>query len=134
MEGEAAGVVNMRFENGAIGTLTISWMSRRRPWYEGIWLEGARGSVHNHGGVHVHSLDVPEWSDDYVWLEVPAANAFAEELRHFAHCIETGATPLTDGHEARRTMAVALAAYESERSGRTVDPRRLLGSADEGHA
>ncbi|MBT3266563.1 Gfo/Idh/MocA family oxidoreductase [Candidatus Poribacteria bacterium] len=134
MAGEVAGVVNMRFESGAIGTLTINWMSRRRPWYESIWLEGTRGSVHNHGGVHVHSLDVPEWSEDYVRLDVPTADPFAAELRHFVRCIQTGSTPLTDGREARRTMAVALAAYESERSGHTVDPQHPLDSAAEDDA
>jgi len=36
-----------------------------------------------------------------------------EEIRHFAHCVRRGETPLTSGEEERRTLAVICSGYES---------------------
>lgn len=125
MEGETAGVVILRFENGALGAFQINWMTRKPVWYERLWLEGTEGSLHNHGGLQVFSLRRPEWSEGYVRLDVPSADPFTEEIRHFLECIRTGDEPLTHGADARKTMAIALAAYESARTGQHVNPQRL---------
>lgn len=124
MEGEVAGIVNLRFESGAIGTFTINWMSRKQVWYERFWIEGAGGSIHNHDGLRVHRLDSA--SQEPQRIDLPTADAFTEEIRHFLGCIRDGEEPLTSGADARRTMAVALAAYESDRLGAVIDPRTLM--------
>ena len=46
-------------------------------------------------------------------------------LPHFLVCIRDGKEALTNGEDARRTLAVALAAYQSERTGRAVNPLEL---------
>jgi predicted dehydrogenase len=89
MEGEVAGVVILRFQNGALGAFQINWMTRKAVWYEKLWLEGTEGSIHNHGGVHAFSLRRPDWSQGYVALDVPSADPFAEEIRHFLQCVRT---------------------------------------------
>lgn len=128
LEGEVAGVVGLRFANGAVGNLSINWMSRHRPWYERFWLEGTEGCIHNHQGLQAFSLLRPEWAQGFVALEVPSADPFTEEIRHFLTCVREGKEPLTNGPEALRTLAVVLAAYEAERTGGTVRPADLLGS------
>jgi predicted dehydrogenase len=52
-------------------------------------------------------------------------------LRHFVECIREGKQPLTNGEEAVRTQAVAIAANESEQTGCRVRPADLLARAME---
>jgi UDP-N-acetyl-2-amino-2-deoxyglucuronate dehydrogenase len=131
MEGEIAGVVNMQFTCGAIANLSINWMSPYRAFYRKLWLEGTEGCIHNWNGLHIFSRKKPEWSEGFVTLEVEPVDPFAAELRHFVECIREGKQPLTNGEEAVRTQAVAIAANESEQTGCRVRPADLLARAME---
>ena len=48
------------------------------------------------------------------------AAAYMAELDHFAACVETGRAPSPDGEDGRRALALADAALESLKTGRTV--------------
>ncbi|NSW79313.1 MAG: Gfo/Idh/MocA family oxidoreductase [Chthonomonadetes bacterium] len=132
MQGEIAGVVNMQFTTGALATLSISWMSPYRAFYRKLWLEGTEGCVHNWNGLHIFSRRRPEWSEGFVRLDVEAIDPFAAEMRHFVECVREGKQPLTNGEDALRSQAVAIASYESERTGCRVRPAHLLSQALEG--
>lgn len=132
MQGEIAGVVNMQFTTGALATLSISWMSPYRAFYRKLWLEGTEGCVHNWNGLHVFSRRRPEWSEGFVRLDVEPVDPFAAEMRHFVECVREGKQPLTNGEDALRSQAVAVASYESERTGCRLRPAYLLSQALEG--
>jgi predicted dehydrogenase len=117
LEGEAAALTMLRFEGGAVATLSTNWAVRRSPWYELMWLYGTRGSVHNVGGLHVDSELLPECDGGFVQRPLPPKDSFTEEIRHFAACVAAGRAPLTRGEEGLRALAVCLAAYRSARSG-----------------
>ncbi len=114
MEGEVVVVMNALFESGAIGEVTAIWAVRKAPWYEGVWVYGTEGSVYRINGLF---WDSP---DGYVKLDVPEADSFTEELRHFGQCILNDNTPLTSGVEARRSLEVVLAAYRSADSRESI--------------
>jgi len=107
MEGEVAVVMSALFESGCIGEVTAIWAVRKAPWYEGAWVYGTEGSVYRINGLF---WDSP---DGYTKLDVPEADSFTEELRHFGQCILNDNTPLTSGEEALRSLEVVLAAYRS---------------------
>lgn len=107
MEGEVAVVMSAGFESGCIGEVTAIWAVRKAPWYEGAWVYGTEGSVYRINGLFW------DGADGYVQLDVPEADSFVEELRHFGQCILQQKTPLTSGEEARRSLEVVLAAYRS---------------------
>jgi len=115
MEGEIAVVMNALFESGCIGEVTALWAVRKAPWYEGVWVYGTNGSVYRINGLF---WDSP---DGYVKVDVPEADSFTEELRHFGHCIVNGQKPLTNGEEAKRSLEVVLAAYRSAETGQVVE-------------
>jgi len=115
MEGEIAVVMNALFESGCIGEVTALWAVRKAPWYEGVWVYGTSGSVYRINGLF---WDSP---DGYVKVDVPEADSFTEELRHFGHCIINGQKPLTNGEEAKRSLEVVLAAYRSAETGQVVE-------------
>ena len=114
MEGEVAAVVGVQFGSGGIGEVTTIWAVRKAPWYEGAWIYGTEGSIYRINGLF---WDGP---DGYVKLDVPEADSFTEELRHFGQCILQNRKPLTNGEEARRSLEVVLAAYHSADTGTMV--------------
>lgn len=114
LEGEASAVAILRFAGGAIGEIAINWSVRHAPWMDMLYLYGDSGSIHNIGGLHLDS----ERRGGRV--DVPSADPFTEQIRHFVRCVLDGREPLTNGRDARRTLEVCLAAYESERIGRVV--------------
>ena len=114
MEGEVAVVMSTLFESGAVGEVTALWAVRKAPWYEGVWVYGTEGSVYRLNGLF---WDGP---DGYVKLDVPQADSFIEELRHFGTCIREGKAPLTNGEQARRSLEVVLAAYRSAETNAVV--------------
>ena len=112
MEGEVAGTVSLHYVNGAVGTMMINWMARRSPWYEGFWVYGTEGSVHNLGGVHLDSArETGEYG--YVKQEIESRHSFTEEIRHFGQCINENREPLTSGKNVRHSLHICIAANQS---------------------
>jgi len=112
MEGEVAGTVSLQYVNGAVGTMMINWMARRAPWYEGFWVYGTEGSVHNLGGVHLDSAE-KTGEDGYVKQEIESWHSFTEEIRHFGQCINENREPLTSGKNVRHSLHICVAANQS---------------------
>ncbi len=127
LEGESSAVVTLRFESGAIGELACSWAASHAPWYELMWLQGTRGMVHNvpRGSLSYYSELLSE-DEQYKKIDILNEYSFTRELRHFSECLRQGKTPLTDGSEGRKTLAVVLAAYQSVIDNRPVSVHSLL--------
>jgi predicted dehydrogenase len=51
---------------------------------------------------------------------VTPINCYRAEVEHFVDCIEQDRTPITDGREGLRNLALTLLAYESARTGNSV--------------
>lgn len=113
---EAASVTILEFANGAIGELTCNWAAygaQSAPWYELLWLYGTEGSLHNVGGLFVASGKLPGSEGKHISVPLPEGDSFVNEIRHFGECIRDGKTPLTNGEEGRKSLAVAIAAYQA---------------------
>jgi UDP-N-acetyl-2-amino-2-deoxyglucuronate dehydrogenase len=124
MEGEIIGIVPMRFTSGAIGDSVINWNMQGRGlpgglWYELVWLSGTEGNLHNWNGLHV--LRHGEQAERYEAVSVEEGTGHPRAIAHFIDCAREGREPLTNGREGRAALEVALAAYQSEHSGRFVD-------------
>ncbi len=122
-EVETASVTIFEFANGAIGELTCNWSAYAAPsapWYELLWLYGTEGSLHNVGGLFVASEKVPEWQGKFSQIPLPNEDSFVNEIRHFGECIRDRKTPLTNGEEGRKSLAVVIAAYEAAEKGGSV--------------
>jgi len=115
LRGEDAAVISLEFVNGAIGEMTITWSCRRFPWYEGLWLYGERGVIHNIGGLQISRPKDDGSAGDFEPVPMPHddASGFREEIRHFATCVLEDRRPLTDGTEALRALELVEAVYRS---------------------
>ena len=80
---------------------------------------------------HAHALQVAQGGTKAAAAQAgsltavsdPAAiwgEAHRAQLSDFIHCCRTGATPIVDGEEGRKAVALVLAIYESARTGQVV--------------
>jgi predicted dehydrogenase len=53
-------------------------------------------------------------------VQIEPANHFACEMDHFAQCVLNDQPPLTQGDEGLRDLKYMMAAYESARTGKTI--------------
>lgn len=130
MEAEDVGVAVLRFAGGALATIegsTVTWPQN----LEGsIAVFGARGSV-KIGGTALNRITL--WKVDGELeqeaelltsqrVDPPSVYGYShrEVIRDFADAVLTDRTPGTPGREARKSLALVLAIYESARLGREV--------------
>jgi predicted dehydrogenase len=119
------GLAILTFADGVVATLEASWMvnaprrSGPSPKHNGtvrLEIVGARGEVVEdrlrHPGLDVLAAGAPGWV-----RELPAAERFGpsvpQPLDHLLDCLESRHEPVATIQEARRSLFVALAAYES---------------------
>ena len=115
-------VVNMRFENGAVGNVDVS---RNAIYGYDIRTEviGSEGSVMIGNLQHTATLTLTKnnVSHDVIpgFME-RFATAYAAEIRDFVEALETGRDVAVKGYDARAATAIAAAATRSLDEGRPV--------------
>ncbi len=128
MPSENCATVNIRFANGALAALTIGGIGasamKRFPrveliakngqavlsGQEHIWTElewAARDEATTH-----HMLQSPEGL---------GKTRYTDAFNHFINCIRDNSQPQSGAESGVWTVAIAMAVYESARSGRTVE-------------
>jgi len=59
-------------------------------------------------------------------LEEEYEAGFINALHHFVDCILEDKKPLFDGEEGKKTLKMIMAAYQSARTGRVIDPNEMV--------
>jgi predicted dehydrogenase len=124
MEGEGTSHVTIEFASGALG------------YHFGTW--GARGSklgynMQAHGSEAMAEVDITNgelrlYSGDEVSVVLkvdPISKYVQGELAHFLDCIETGATPITNGPDSLEGLRLIWRLYEAEGRDVVADLRGL---------
>jgi predicted dehydrogenase len=107
----------VRFVSGMSGSLHFVIGGGRPDSLIELTLLGSRGLLEVDlwsGTLRLTRMDKPSEHRFGRW------GGFAEEIAHFLECIRTGARPRSDSRDQTRTLALALAAYESARNGSAV--------------
>ena len=130
MEAEDVGVASLRFANGAIGVVEGSTLTWPQNLEGSVAVFGERGSV-KIGGTALNRITL--WKVDGQLeqeseiltsqrVDPPSVYGFShrEVIRNFADAVLAGGQPDTTGPEARRSLELVLAIYESAREGREV--------------
>jgi predicted dehydrogenase len=135
-ESEDSGIILLRFEDGCIGEVTVSYVLRH-PWLASNWdvmplqIFGRDGSIEmdEHDEIRLHSRGFAQQAGPgVIHLEsrpavgAPAlpAEGMTGAIDHLMECLKTGAPPLSDGRDARRSLELVLAAYQSILKRQTV--------------
>jgi predicted dehydrogenase len=116
--------VNVKFQSGAIGRILNS-SGCQRPYNIDLQLWGTKGTIQGDNTQDFALLSLRQ-VDRYQWLRLPKptmAKAVASELGHFIDCVVHDLTPLIDGVDGAKTVALAWAAIESVKTGKPVKCR-----------
>jgi len=129
IEVEDTGVLNVRWRNGALGSMAVTMLTYPKNLEGSMTILGETGSV-KVGGVAVNDIQHWEFSDtkDYD-AKVKEANYETTSVYGFGHplyfknvvdVLRGEAEPETDGREGLKSLELLIAAYLAARDGKTI--------------
>ncbi|WP_370642853.1 Gfo/Idh/MocA family protein [Ectothiorhodospira sp. 9905] len=127
IEVEDSGVLNIRWRNGALGSMNVTMLAYPKNFEGSITILGEKGTVRV-GGVAVNEIQHWEFEDERDYDEnVRQANyettsVYGHPLyyKNVVDVLRGEAEPETDGREGLRSLEVLIAAYLSARDGKTI--------------
>jgi UDP-N-acetyl-2-amino-2-deoxyglucuronate dehydrogenase len=129
IEVEDTGVMNVRWRNGALGSMSVTMLTYPKNMEGSITILGEKGSVRV-GGVAVNDIQAWEFDEprDYD-AQIKTANYETTSVYGFGHplyyknvidVMRGEAEPETDGREGLKSLEILIAAYLSARDGKTI--------------
>ena len=129
IEVEDTGVLNIKWRNGALGSMSVTMLTYPQNLEGSITLLGEKGAARV-GGVAVNEIQIWQFDSpkDYD-QQVKAANYAPDSVYGVGHplyyqnviaTLRGEAEPETDGREGLKSLELLIAAYLSARDGRTV--------------
>jgi len=129
IEVEDTGVLNVKWRNGALGSMSVTMLTYPKNLEGSITILGEKGTVRV-GGVAVNDIQVWDFdeSEDYD-EQIQLANYETTSVYGFGHplyyknvvdVMRGDAEPETDGREGLKSLEVLIAAYQSARDGKTI--------------
>lgn len=129
IEVEDTGVLNIKWRNGALGSMSVTMLTYPKNLEGSITILGEKGTVRI-GGVAVNEIQLWEFDEqrDYD-NDLSSANYQTTSIYGFGHplyyknvidVLRGRAEPETDGREGLKSLELLIAAYLSARDGRTV--------------
>ncbi|MBQ5939642.1 Gfo/Idh/MocA family protein [Massilia sp. AB1] len=129
IEVEDTGVLNVKWRNGALGSMSVTMLTYPKNLEGSITILGEKGTVRV-GGVAVNDIQLWEFAEpcDYD-QQINDANYETTSVYGFGHplyysnvidVMRGNAEPETDGREGLKSLELLIAAYLSARDGKTV--------------
>lgn len=129
IEVEDTGVLNVKWRNGALGSMSVTMLTYPKNLEGSITILGEKGTVRI-GGVAVNDIQLWQFDEprDYD-AQISSANYETTSVYGFGHplyyrnvvdVMRGQAEPETDGREGLKSLELLIAAYLSARDGRTV--------------
>ncbi|MBT5231621.1 MAG: Gfo/Idh/MocA family oxidoreductase [Methylococcales bacterium] len=129
IEVEDTGVVNIRWRNGALGSMCVTMLTHPQNLEGSITILGDTGSV-KIGGVAVNEIehwsfaDRQDYDDEVESASYQTTSVYGFGHPHYYHNVISvmrgEEEPDTDGREGLKSLEVLIAAYLSARDGRTI--------------
>lgn len=129
IEVEDTGVLNVKWRNGALGSMSVTMLTYPQNLEGSITILGEKGTV-KIGGVAVNDIQLWQFDQpkDYD-QQIKAANYETTSVYGFGHplyyknvidVLKGEAEPETDGREGLKSLELLIAAYLSARDSKTV--------------
>ncbi len=129
IEVEDTGVMNVRWRNGALGSMSVTMLAYPHNLEGSITILGEKGSVRV-GGVAVNEIELWKFAEPRDYDEqIASASYQTTSVYGFGHplyyrnvidVMRGTAHPETDGREGLKSLELLIAAYLSARDGRTI--------------
>jgi UDP-N-acetyl-2-amino-2-deoxyglucuronate dehydrogenase len=130
IEVEDTGVMNIRWRNGALGSMCVTMLTYPKNYEGSITILGDKGTV-KVGGVAVNDIQTWLFEDERDYdKNIKEANYETTSVYGFGHphyytnvidVLRGNAEPDTDGREGLKSLEVLIAAYLSARDGKTIN-------------
>lgn len=124
-------LITLRFPSGSIALIESNWaLPKTYPFTMKLEVDGSSGVIQldnqsptpmrmwTREGVEGFSPETLPWRPG---VHPFPLDPFHREISHFVECVREDRRPLTDGEEAKKSLAVCLAAVESSERGAPVD-------------
>ena len=129
IEVEDTGVLNVKWRNGALGSMSVTMLTYPKNLEGSITILGESGTVRI-GGVAVNDIQLWQFEEpkDYD-AQIQTANYETTSVYGFGHplyyknvidVLRGTAAPETDGREGLKSLELLIAAYLSARDGKTI--------------
>jgi UDP-N-acetyl-2-amino-2-deoxyglucuronate dehydrogenase len=129
IEVEDTGVLNVKWRNGALGSMSVTMLAYPQNLEGSITILGEKGSVRI-GGLAVNDIQLWQFDEPKDYDEqIQKANYETTTVYGFGHplyyknvidVLRGEAEPETDGREGLKSLELLIAAYLSARDGKTV--------------
>lgn len=130
IEVEDTGVLNIKWRNGALGSMSVTMLTYPKNLEGSITILGEKGTARV-GGVAVNEIQTWEFEErkDYD-CSVKEANYETTSVYGFGHplyyenvvdVMRGEAEPLTDGREGLKSLELLVASYMASRDGETIN-------------
>jgi UDP-N-acetyl-2-amino-2-deoxyglucuronate dehydrogenase len=129
IEVEDTGVLNVKWRNGALGSMSVTMLTYPKNLEGSITILGEKGTVRV-GGVAVNDIQIWQFDQPCDYDEqIKSANYETTSVYGFGHplyyknvidVLRGEAEPETDGREGLKSLEVLIAAYLSARDGKTI--------------
>jgi UDP-N-acetyl-2-amino-2-deoxyglucuronate dehydrogenase len=129
IEVEDTGVLNIKWRNGAMGSMNVTMLTYPKNFEGSITILGEKGTVRI-GGVAVNEIQHWEFENEEPYdQDIQEANYQTTSVYGFGHplyyknvieVLRGNCEPETDGREGLKSMEVLIAAYLSARDGSTI--------------
>lgn len=129
IEVEDTGVLNVKWRNGALGSMSVTMLTYPKNLEGSITILGEKGTVRV-GGVAVNDIQLWQFEEPKDYDEkIQSANYETTSVYGFGHplyyknvidVLRGKVEPETDGREGLKSLELLIAAYLSARDGKTV--------------
>lgn len=129
IEVEDTGVLNVKWRNGALGSMSVTMLTYPKNLEGSITILGEKGTVRV-GGVAVNDIQLWQFEDSMDYdADIQSANYETTSVYGFGHplyyknvidVLRGNAESETDGREGLKSLELLIAAYLSARDGKTV--------------
>jgi len=129
IEVEDTGVLNVKWRNGALGSMSVTMLTYPHNLEGSITILGEKGTVRI-GGVAVNEIQTWQFADERDYdAQIKEANYQTTSVYGFGHplyyknvvdVMRGRAEPETDGREGIKSLELLVAAYMAARDGNTV--------------
>lgn len=130
IQAEDSGVLNIRWRNGAMGSVNVTMLTYPKNYEGSITILGEKGTVRI-GGLAVNEIQHWEFEDQQPEDEqIKKASYQTTSVYGFGHplyydnvinCLHGKESPLVDGREGLTSLELLIAAYRAARDNQTVN-------------